>query len=266
MPNRPVQEKILVMVICVDGVPRNSDLKVTLASNPGTFEVVYVNAIQPSDITPNELQKLKTNSEYLIGRPVTSIEAVVMLSHRRCYEILVSTKKAIGIIIEDDVDLALANLDYTQMSELLCHDQLRIVTLAKSKWSCWIKKNEILKARFPPPCAACYLINRSTAQYALSFKPMGLADWPQWAHKVDFFHLPMFEVPIDTTDSYIEATRSEFLAMHRKLLIFTKVPKGSGIKKIWQFRSIIWYRTIWKFYHYVNLLRISSRKKSIKSE
>jgi hypothetical protein len=238
--------KILVLIICVDGLPRNQNIGPYLSKNSERFDIRYIVAVEPKHIDSEILNNLKVNSEYLIGRRVTSVEIAVMLSHRKCYEILLKETYSYALILEDDVDILGMSLDIEPLEMLINTLKLRIITLAKSPWSSWKKYRSLEVAKFPPPCASCYLINEATASYALNFDPLGVADWPQWAHKVEFLYNRHFNVPIISSDSYINDLRSEALSKHNKYLIFTKTPKNSKIKKIWQIRYLVLYRAQWK--------------------
>ena len=186
------KSKILVLIICVGGLPRNQNIGTYISQHSESFDIRFVVAVEPKHIDSG----ISLDIEPL--------------------EILINTSK------------------------------LRIVTLVKSPWSSWKKYRSLEVAKFPPPCASCYLINEATARYALEFAPLGVADWPQWAHKVKFFYDERFHVPIITSDSYIDDLRSKTLSTHNKYLIFTKTPLNSQIKKIWQIRYLVLYRALWK--------------------
>ena len=238
--------KILVLIICVGGLPRNQNIGTYISQHSESYDIRFVVAVEPKHIDSVILSNLKVNSGYLLGRNVTSVEIAVMLSHRKCYEILLEEAYSYALILEDDADISGISLDIEPLEILINTSKLRIITLVKSPWSSWKKYRSLEVAKFPPPCASCYLINEATARYALEFAPLGVADWPQWAHKVKFFYDERFHVPIITSDSYIDDLRSKALSTHNKYLIFTKTPLNSQIKKIWQIRYLVLYRVLWK--------------------
>ena len=133
-------------------------------------------------------------------------------SHVNAMRRIVESKAPFGLILEDDADISGISLDIEPLEILINTSKLRIITLVKSPWSSWKKYRSLEVAKFPPPCASCYLINEATARYALEFAPLGVADWPQWAHKVKFFYDERFHVPIITSDSYIDDLRSKALS------------------------------------------------------
>jgi hypothetical protein len=238
--------KILALVVCIDGIPRNPRIVPTFNQKSEIFDFSLVNAIEPKDIDPDYLTNLIDESTILMGRPVTSVEVAVMMSHRLCYEQIIKGNYKFGLILEDDVDISLLSFDPSTITSMLKSDDLRILTLAKSPWSSWIKTEQALIAKFPPPCASCYFINSNTANYALSTVPIGIADWPPWAHKVKFFHISDLSIRIDESHSYLERSRSRVIHATKKRLIIKKLPSNSNVKKIWQFRYLVSYRLIWK--------------------
>ena len=242
--------KLLVLVICIEGKPRNPKLIKQFSDLSDLLDFRLVQAIEPKNIDSCVLANLVVNSSYLIGREVIPLEIAVMLSHRKCYELITKERHPIALIIEDDVDILNLNMHLEPLKALIDNSYLNIATLTKSPWSCWTQKTNFLTSKFPPPCASCYLINLTTAHYALSHEPLGLADWPQWAHSVKFFHVPEYAVNIDESNSLIENLRFKVKFKQSKKIFFRRIPHKSGIKKIWQFRSIFWYRFLWKINNY----------------
>ena len=240
-------QRIVVMIICIKGQPRNSGLIKALKALGVQIDIRIVEAVEPTDVSDKILFDLRISSEYLLGRKISDIEIATMLSHRKCYELLRKENLPAAYILEDDIDFPRRDIDLLEPLKIVGKDSLRIVTLVRSPWSVWRRHEGLLKAIFPPPCASCYVINLKTANYALSFNPMGLADWPQWSHDVEYLYNEKFNVPIDITNSLIESSRAKLINDHNKWVLFHKSPLQPHVKKIWQFRYVVQYRLLWKF-------------------
>ena len=234
------------MIICIDGRPRNVKLAASIRAIEKNIDIRIVEAVKPDDIDPEILKKIRSSSEYLLGRRISDPEIATMLSHRKCYEILRQDSWPTAYILEDDIDLSESSFDFQRPLMQIGLDTLRILTLVKSPWSIWKRKQGILKALIPPPCAAAYVINQKTANFALSFDPIGIADWPPWSHEVEFLYDKEFDLPIYVEGSLIEDSRSKFINENNLRVLFQKSPRTLFVKKIWQIRYTLWYKFLWR--------------------
>ena len=209
-------------------------------------EVLVVAAITPKEIDSEALDLQKRQSSHLIGRQVGEREISVMLSHRKCYESFLRSNKEILFVLEDDIVIEDDALSEKIVFEKVNREVPTIISLYSPFWSVWVKRKRTLKAKFPPAFAAAYLINKSAVRWALSFEPVGIADWPPWALDVNFYLQEFAGLFCGERSSYLAESR--FLDKEKKMKkVLFKKPMFE-IKKSWQIKYIIIYPLLWKIY------------------
>lgn len=257
-------ESLIVYIIAVGGQPRNILLPLQAkAALPGS-EVVVIDAITPSNIPPSELLNLIEDSSALLGRRIGEREIAVMLSHRKCYASFQNSGKKYLLVLEDDVLINSSNIEKLDILNILETRKATVVTLYSPKWSIWKKTNLGLEAKIPPAYAAAYFINKECTQLALSHKALGLADWPPWSMKTNFFYRNYFAISCLQNESFLEKGRLYDKKFKLKYALFKSL--HGEIKRSWQVRFIVIYPLKWKLYKLMRIfLSLRSSNERIES-
>jgi Glycosyltransferase family 25 (LPS biosynthesis protein) len=248
---------LLVCIIAVEGKPRNNQLFEWVKKNIPEAEALIVEAITPLSLESVDSQFLREESSRILGRNVGVVEYCVMLSHRKCYEFLLNSVKKYLLVLEDDVVMGQSELPLDEIYVKLNAKYAAVVSIYSPSWSVWKNTKNGLVAKYPPPYAAAYFLNRDTACLAMSSKALGLADWPIWALGVRFYFQDCRGVSTLENVSYLDASRERDKA--------NRPPRYSRILRIlrkpelllWKYQ--IWFPLIWKYYSFIRLLRTSSR-------
>ena len=254
-------EDLMVCIIAVGGQPRNSRLPLQAKNALIDSEIVVIDAITPTIIQPKELMSLIHTSSKLLGRRIGAQEIAVMLSHRKCYEIFQHSSKKYLFVLEDDVEINSKYIDSIDVLNLLCTNKSTVVSLYSPKWSVWEHTRLGLRAKIPPAYAAAYFMNIESIELALSYKPVGLADWPPWAIKTRFYLKTYLDITCLEDNSLLEKNRIYDKKFKVKQVLFKK--SGTTIYKNWQIRYIIVYPLVWKCYklmRFVLTLKLNNNK------
>ena len=125
----------------------------------------------------NEFDKQLCLKQY--GRILSRGEIGCVLSHRKCYQTLLSTSNAYTLILEDDIHL-MRSLDELQLVDLdkLLNVNTPIILLLSGDY--WFYKRRKVVDVYDAIGAYAYFINRAAASAILSIsKPYNVAD--DWA-------------------------------------------------------------------------------------
>lgn len=238
----------VIVVIAIDGEPRNKFLMKCLKQFSSEFDIFVLSAITPPQVKKVLLDEMHHNFNYLLGRRASDGELATALSHSEAYRHIVTNNYRIGLVLEDDVDISSLKISTSSISKAILDNERVIQTMVKSPWALWRGKGSHLKAIFPPPCAGAYWINFETAKFALSHVVVGLADWPPWADQVSFIYDENFSIPVPDQDSILEDSR-KFIQQEVNLKYVLKLrPKKCEVTKKQQIRQILIYRGLWKTY------------------
>ena len=239
-------KSLVICVIAVDESPRSKNLLEDISQIFPSSDIRLVKAITPHDMEENLLENLKEQSAILLGRIIGSKEIAVLMSHRKCYETFLSLNQKYLLVLEDDVILQSRLFDPKVISNHLNRQKPTILSLYSPLWSIWKKSRAGVRAKFPPACAAAYYINVQAAKLAVNTYPIGIADWPPWAHSVDFFLEKFLDVTLIDGKSFLQEQRELDKGFRSRRVVFKRTPQT--IRKIWQVRYIIIYPLYWKLY------------------
>ena len=239
-------DQLSVHVIAVNKQPRNTNLINCLRSTLVSSSIFVESAVTPNVVDATLIQDDITRAQILLGRDVTALEICVAQSHQICYSHAVEHGTKFALIFEDDVALVDKHLFAESLKKIYETSDPTIWTLYSPNWSIWKISNGVMKSVFPPPCAACYVINESAMKIALSGRPIGVADWPMWANRVNFEMITNTGICLTKEDSYIEIHRKDAkLNKHQLRSLFSPL-KLLEVPISARFRSIILYPLIWK--------------------
>jgi GR25 family glycosyltransferase involved in LPS biosynthesis len=233
-------------LIAVGGSPRNNALLPELSTLGFFTTVELVDAVVPTELDQETLAREKFCAETLLGRDVTPIEICITKSHEKCYKNALRKGSKLALVLEDDAlirdikafKLLIENIQMTQKPT--------IWTFYSPNWSIWKNSNQQLKSVIPPAYAVCYLINESAMQIATTRRPIGLADWPVWSNKVDFFLILNSSVKNLESNSFAETGRVKAkIKKHalKSMLTPKYITKVSILNRL---RYILFYPLIWK--------------------
>jgi GR25 family glycosyltransferase involved in LPS biosynthesis len=245
----------------VDGKPRNTKLTKSLEIHPFFAKSRILDAITPDTLNQAVLRGSIEKAQILLGRDVTATEICIAFTHQTAYQTAIAQNSDFALVIEDDVEIkdieSFANL-IGQISE---SKKPTIWTFYSPNWSLWKIRKGKVKAIFPPAFAACYVINRSAIEIAVKSNPIGLADWPIWGKKIDFYLFVNSVIRIIDSHSFVETHRYVAKLKRHKLasicnpkFLFT-VPINDRL------RMIIFYPFLWKIHLGIRHIKYSSQKK-----
>ena len=156
------------------------------------------------------------------------------------------------MVLEDDVLINDKNIEGSDILKLLEMKKAAVISLYSPSWSIWRITKLGLEAKAPPAYAAAYFINRQGTQLALSYKALGLADWPPWSIKTKFFYRSCLAVTCLQNESFLEEVRRHDKQVKLKYALFKSLP--CEIKRSWQVRFIVIYPLRWKLYKFIRIL------------
>lgn len=148
--------------------------------SPYTFlDVCFVKAIWGKGLTEEQLACLfdEKESQQHYGRALNRGEIGVTLSHRLCYNQLLSSSDECALIMEDDVHPMrdLSELKSLPLDNILKNDKPRVLLLSGDFWY-FHRKNKVAHV-YNAVGAYAYLINRKAAERILSIeRPYNVAD------------------------------------------------------------------------------------------
>lgn len=239
-------------VIAVGGSPRNKALQAELSTLDLFTTIQLVEAITPSQMDQKTLDRDKLCAQTLLGRDVTPIEVCITRSHEKCYKNALKMGSKFALILEDDALIGNIEAFKVLIQEIQMNQKPTIWTFYSPSWSIWKKSNHQLKSVIPPAYAVCYLINEAAMQIATKRRPVGLADWPVWSHKVDFFLISKSSVQNLDSNSFAETGRV-IAKIKKHPLRSVLTPKYITEVSIWnRLRYVLVYPLIWKVFSYLS--------------
>jgi GR25 family glycosyltransferase involved in LPS biosynthesis len=250
-------------LIAVDGYPRNTALLNELSTLGIFTSVELIDAVVPSQLDKETLSSERLYTETLLGRDITSVEICIASSHRKCYKKATEISSKLALVLEDDALIDDINRFRISIEEIPITEKPTIWTFYSPNWSIWRNSNKQLKSVIPPAYAACYVINESAMQIATSHQPVGLADWPIWSNKVDFFLIPESGVQNFETMSFAEAERAT-AKISKHLIKSVLTPKYLAKVSICnRLRHVFYYPLVWKIFLYFSQYRLFSKSSFI---
>ena len=146
------------------------------------FETNFVSAIDGKAIQERERIGVFNDRACLsrYGRILNGGEIGCVLSHRKCYQTLLSTSNAYALILEDDIHpmRSLNELETIDLEKVLNINEPTVLLLSGDYW--FYKHKPVVVDVYDAVGAYAYFINRAAASAILSIsKPYNVAD--DWA-------------------------------------------------------------------------------------
>ena len=247
-------------VIAVNTQPRNPGLTSEVKQLSILTELEIVDAVTPKDIDEVKIGRGIKKAQVLIGRDVTAVEICISYSHQKAYKSALRLNSDAALILEDDVAIGDIDAFKTLLDQIPPTIKPTIWTFYSPDWSVWTKKKEKFKAVFPPAYASCYIINRNAMNIAINSDPIGLADWPIWSKKVEFYLVSNSCVSIINTKSFVEKGRITAKLRKHKLRSFFSLEFLLTVPLIDRIRHIFLYPMLWKIFLLLRKFQYHSRK------
>ena len=244
-----IEQKYVALIIALDGKLRNSRLIYQLEESNIFLSIEVVKGLWPSDLDPGFLYEQKRNASQIYGREITEIEIAIKESHELAYRRALHLGLERVLIFEDDALISSQDSFVNSMREITRVESPTIWTLYSPDWSVWIRRKTHTQSAFPPPGAVAYLINRMAMISATQEDSLGIADWPTWSRRVDFFLVPNSGVSHAPEGSYAEKQRSEtkYAVTNAHSILKTIV----NVRSVNQFYWCVYTPLVWKISGYI---------------
>ena len=228
----------------MNGKVRNPQLINQLNSLKFFTKIIIIDAETPSSLEFSYLNFEKSISSRIIGRNISDTEIAIKESHAKCYKEAKKLRSKKIFIIEDDAEIVDALKFQTALLNSPTNSKAEIFSFYSPDWSVWKISGDYWRALFPPAGAVAYLINEAAIDLALSNPSFGLADWPIWARKIDFYLNTDSGVSHKSSESYPGIERQSHIDRS-----FAWSLRLRNLKHGFRFDSFlvsIWYPIVWK--------------------
>lgn len=154
-----------------------------LLSKYNVLDVEFIKAVDGRKLSAAERKDLFDDEKCLslIGRQLNGGEVGCVLSHRKCYENLLSTNEPYVLILEDDISIIrnLEEIKQYNIEGIMNTDKPTVLMLSGDFWY-WRNKNIV--SVYDCIGAYAYMINKAAAKLILSYKASTVADY--WRYHI----------------------------------------------------------------------------------
>jgi len=251
--------EICALIIAVGGEPRNPKILQQLIETSTFVEIEIFRAITPEDLEPDVLRFQIMQSSALLSREITEKEVATKLSHEQAYRYAKLKNWTNLMIFEDDVEIRSTLELKNRIEKLKEFEKPVIYSFYSPSWSVWRRNEKGLISLIPPPGAVAYIINGVAIENAITGRSFGLADWPTWSRKTNFYLVENSAIDHVQNESLLEIEREKSKSYQSSFAIRSVRAVRSLSSDTIYFTLV--YPAIWKIAHTIQYL-FGLRKKS----
>ena len=239
--------EVCALIIAVGGEPRNPNILGQLMEICAFKEIEIFHAIIPEVLEPDILKSQILQSSALLSREITEKEVATKFSHEQAYRYAKSKNWKNLMVFEDDVEVRSAPELKNKIEKLKEFEKPIIYSFYSPSWSVWRRNGYGLISLFPPPGAVAYIINGFAMEKAISGLHCGLADWPTWSRKIDFYLIENSAIDHARHESFLETEREKSKFYQSAFAI--RVGRALSSFSSNQIYFTLVYPAIWKIAH-----------------